>query len=92
MRSRSTRAPEMPWLTTATSAPAACSRSARKSGQRWLASGVEAAPSVIESPKVTTARAPGLASTRISKRKIREVMVCAGSKVAVAAKSPGPEM
>ena len=59
MRSRRTRAPEMPSFSTATLAPALCSRSARKSGQRWLASRRGAAPSVIESPKVTTAARVG---------------------------------
>ena len=92
MRSRSTRAPEIPWLITATRASASISRSARKSGQRWLASTVEVAPSVIESPKVTTARASGGASTMISLRKIRDVIVAAGSKSVSSAKSPGPEM
>jgi hypothetical protein len=75
MRSRNARAPEMPWLTTVTWTPALFSRSARKSGQRWLASGVEVAPSVMESPNVTTARASGGASTIISLRKIRDVIV-----------------
>ena len=78
MRSRSTRAPEMPSFSTATSAPAATRRSARKSGQRWLASGVEVAPSVIESPKVTIARAPCALSTMIPLRKMRDLAVWAG--------------
>jgi hypothetical protein len=82
----------MPSLTTATFAPALFSRSARTSGQRWLASTVEPSPSVIESPKVTTARASGAASTRISLRNSRDVMVCAGWKSGAPVWSPSAEM
>ena len=54
MRSRSTLAPEMPWLSTATGAPPpSASRSARWSGQRSLPSTVEPSPSVMELPNRT---------------------------------------
>ena len=49
----STRFPLMPAFTTPTSRPSACSRRASSSGQRLLVSEVDAAPSVIESPKAT---------------------------------------
>ena len=49
----STQFPLMPAFTTPTSRPSACSRRASSSGQRLLVSEVDAAPSVIESPKAT---------------------------------------
>ena len=59
-----TRLPAMPTLSTpgAASPNASTSRAARKSGQRLLVSGVEALPSVIESPIVTMA--PGARGAR----------------------------
>jgi hypothetical protein len=53
---------------------------------------VEPSPSVIESPKATTARASGAASTMIPLRNSRDVIVCAGWKSAWPVKSPSPEM
>ena len=53
--SRSSRFPTMPSLSTPSclSSGRACSRRARKSGQRWFASTVVSTPSVIESPRAT---------------------------------------
>ena len=42
------------------------SRSASQLGQRWLASGVEPMPSVIESPNATMSCAPGGLSTSMA--------------------------
>src|SRR6266516_6358249 len=60
-----TRLPEMPSSRTETwwVAGAASRRRARKSGQRSLALTVEPTPSVIESPRVTTARSGAGATT-----------------------------
>ena len=66
--SLSTRLPAMPTLRTpgARSPYASASRRARKSGQRLFVSGVAPVPSVIESPRVTTA--PGAVALRTSTR------------------------
>ncbi len=91
------RLPLIPSSTTATGfipGVALCcdrSRSARKSGQRRLASTVEAKPSVIESPRVTTATVPGR-RTSTSERRYRESEVVETGMVPDAVKSPGGEM
>ena len=67
--SLNTRLPPMPALSTPILALPGCAikRSARRSGQRLFMSGVDAAPSVIESPKATIAPAcsGAITSTRV---------------------------
>ena len=90
IRSRSTRAPEMPSFSTETLAPVAAIRSASTSGQRLFSFGVELSPSVIESPKRTIERASGFASTRRPLRKIRELVVTSALTLASEVWSPAP--
>ena len=82
----STRPPEMPALSTAMFCPAR--RRARKSGQRLSVPGVEAAPSVMESPKATTLRAPGAASTSTALRKRRLLTTLSALRLAALVASP----
>ncbi len=90
IRSLSTRAPEMPSLSTETLAPVAAMRSASTSGQRLFSFGVELSPSVIKSPKSTTLRAPSLASTSRPERKIRALVVTSALIASAAVWSPAP--
>ena len=62
------------------------------SGQRWLASGVELAPSVMESPNVTTARVCGAAATIMPLRNTRAFIVESAFISASPAKFPSGEM
>ena len=90
MTSLSRRLPLIAVLSTPTSAVrrCACSRRARTSGQRALASVVDAKPSVIESPNVTTARAPRSAMTSTPLSQYQLVIVDAIAMSAALVKSP----
>jgi hypothetical protein len=85
--SLSSRFPPMPALRTARGLPAATRRSASSSGYRLLASTVDPKPSVIESPKATTAlpRCRPSMSTPVRECQEREVLVNAAPRPTPAA-------
>ena len=87
----STRLPAMPTLSTpgAASPCAATSRAARKSGQRLFVSGVDAEPSVIESPIVTTAPGAVRVETSTRDRKNHDSAVESTGSSAAPVWSPG---
>src|SRR5215831_9418169 len=90
MKSFSTRLPLIASLSTDTDwvPRCACRRRNRTSGQRALASVVELKPSVIESPKATTARAGRSAITSTPLSQYQVVLVEATGMVVAPVKSP----
>src|SRR5436190_15567318 len=79
----------MPTLTTDQLALAPASRSARRSGQERKALVVEAAPSVIESPSVTSTLVGRLAATSTSVTSIGAFISLAPGSAAAAVKFRG---
>src|SRR5689334_17691136 len=78
----------MPTLTTDQLAFAALSRSPSRSGQERKALVVEAAPSVIESPRVTSTLVGRLAATSTRVTSIGALISRAPGRLAAAVKSP----